>query len=159
MSIWDALYVLSISLQISGATILSVYWCKNKDQIFQNEYYKQNSNSFLELKSGAREIETDSDIAFQSYKTIWTNRISFIYILLGFLTGVFGKQPAPKWEIVLLIVIVSLLLTVLSYILVKRMSKRDLKNTEYWNMLVQSGVPNNTLMFTPIEIKDPEKKK
>lgn len=151
MNIKEILYVISISLQISGAGVISFYWFKNKDQIFQHEY-NDGTSMLLMLEEGSDKIKLDNNKALQIYKSIWVNRMSFLSIALGLLVGVLGEAPQNEWISCFLCVITSIVFGVFVLLISNAKAKKDTGNEKHWHALVQDSIPEGTIVGVEIPV-------
>ena len=117
------IYMLSISLQVSGAICLIMnYWGNVKEKVIITYYAggemaKAQDNDMILLKKERLQ---------SCAKDIYANRFSFIYIILGYAIGLFGNiaDTDNKLYMLLLIFIFCVILTCIGCYLPSLISKK-----------------------------------
>lgn len=101
-TIYQWIYVLAISLQVSGAIILLFrFWGNIKDKVLL-EYCDTKNDLGHKEKDGTFYLDHNDlkDVA----KKIYMNRISFIYIILGYAMGIWGQVSTDKKMLIMIFV-------------------------------------------------------
>lgn len=112
------MYVISISLQIAGALILLLHFFgKGKEEeLLNNNYYGE--NRWHDSKPMNR------DVAILKLQDIHISRISFIYIILGYLCGIWADiSDTNKWYILFWVCIGTFIAISIAVIFSKAISK------------------------------------
>ena len=77
-------YIISISLQVAGALLLIAYSISTKrDDVIK----KFSGKGFIHRDNNTNEISYNEKAFFQEYKMAYIDKLSFIYILFGYLLG------------------------------------------------------------------------
>lgn len=145
----SVMYVLSVSLQISGAAMISLYWLKNKDIIIANEYHKISGEIIPELDTGGKEkeIKINKNNLKDSVVQVWTSRFSFLMMAIGMFVGILGEKHLENLVTIVSVVLLSVFVTVIAKCAIRKMVKCDLENEKYLNMVIQESTPNGTVVF------------
>ena len=106
-------YVLSIAFQIVGAIVLlfNCFGTKN-----EREYFERNYNGNIAW----RDEPLDKEKSVRILEDIWKSRLSLIFIVIGYLTGIFsdiGNQN--RIHIAVSVAVTSILLSVVLVLLSK----------------------------------------
>ncbi|WP_099335748.1 hypothetical protein [Clostridium cadaveris] len=144
----ERFYILSVSFQVAGALILLIKSLKGKVLDKAKEMYVSEfkgpliseKNKIVLSKERIQEIAMD----------IYINRIAFLYLSIGYIISIFGKQNTniSKGSICMYMVIASLLLIAGGYIFSKTISKmhfkedieEDIKNFKYQKNTVMLNI-------------------
>ena len=105
-------YIASIALQVSGALLLVWYATSAKRENVIRRFF---GNGIVTNDSETNEIVYDEEAFFQEYKITYISKWSFIYILAGYVLGVFGKLPndSINCKLKAIILIIALLVLVM----------------------------------------------
>lgn len=141
------LYLLSISLQASGAAMVSLYWFKNKDSIISNEYHKLNSSKLMILITEGKEekLKLDKEKLEDTIIQVQVNRFSFLMMMLGTIIGILGEQSENNCYTLLWVILLSFAIGYIVNKIIRKMVKMDLENEKYWDMIIQESVPDGTI--------------
>ena len=106
------LYILSISFQVSGALLLMKYsLSSNREKVI-----KRFINKNMITKDYDGNIIYDKKELKETFKIAYLNKLSFLYITLGYLMNVFGKTDDSQLLFVIIgIVFFTLLFMILAY--------------------------------------------
>ena len=89
----EIIYILAISLQVTGAVLLIIkYWEKTIKKHLDDLYKKQNH-----VKDGGLYIGNAAPSDYEYTYEIVISRMAFIYLAIGYLTGVIGEKG--NWQI------------------------------------------------------------
>lgn len=148
----EIIYILSIVFQVTGAGLVSFYWFRNKDEILKEEYFKLFISTQIEI-SEDEDVKVELDKVVNTLERIWTNRISFFFIALGYLVSVFGTTMENALLSCVLVLGASLFLGIGVFKIIKIISKKEAENIEY-NKMILSDVPENTFAARVSKIED-----
>lgn len=119
------LYVTSVSLQVAGALALMIsFWNNINHEILKIIYSsvltanRDNDNNVLIPK-----IEL-----YKATRHIWMNRIAFVYLALGYILGVFGRNDGHELCIILLLLLMISLLILISWLVSFFIAKKVVKD-------------------------------
>ena len=134
-------YIISISLQVAGALLLIAYSISTKrDDVIK----KFSGKGFIHRDNNTNEISYNEKAFFQEYKMAYIGKLSFIYILSGYLLGVLGelKDTKASRDIALIIIaILSLVIMIISNKLVEVILSKSNKVSKITNEdLVRIGI-------------------
>lgn len=109
------LYIISISLQISGALLLMLFSLStNRKKVIKNFINKD-----IITKDSDERIDYNKEELKETFKTAYLNKFSFGFIALGYLIGVIGEiDYSYKLVIILGIIIFTLIFMILAYLIV-----------------------------------------
>ncbi|WP_022757618.1 hypothetical protein [Butyrivibrio fibrisolvens] len=99
-------YIISVAFQIVGAIalLLNCFGFSREKQFFKKEYFGDGLLAFHENKP------LDKIRSIEVLKGIWKSRLSLVYIILGYIIGVFGSiGNAEKLFIVLFIILATII--------------------------------------------------
>ena len=135
------IYIFSISLQVAGALLLVAYGISTKrDDVIK----KFSGNGIIRRDNDTNEIYYNEKAFFQEYKMAYIDKLSFIYILSGYLLGVLGElkdTEAAKDIALIIIAIVSLFIMFASNKLVEVILSKSNKVSKITNEdLVRIGI-------------------
>ncbi len=127
MNILTLVYIISISLQVSGALLLMLSSLSTKRVNVIKKFISKNTIT----KEGPK-IFYDEDEFKETFRTSYLNIFSFGFIAFGYLIGVFGEiDCCNRWGIILGIILFTAIFMSLSYLIVNAIIKRSKKvNTE-----------------------------
>ena len=103
-------YIISVAFQIVGAIalLLNCFGFSREKQLFKKEYFGDGLLAFHEDKP------LDKSRSIDVLKGIWKSRLSLVFIILGYIIGVFGNiDNSNKLLTVLFIVLATVLFLVL----------------------------------------------
>ena len=101
------IYIISISFQVAGALLLVVYFISTKRKAVIKKFA---GNGTIHLDNNTQELTYNEKAFFDEYKMAYIQRLSFVYILAGYLSGVFGSLSESIRCRVMIIAILSLAL-------------------------------------------------
>lgn len=115
------IYIVAASLQVSGAILLLVYNFSVKRESIIKTF--ANDKGYI-LRDGIR-IDYDKDRLKEVFKIAYINKISFIYIIIGYVLGVFGEigENTYKLIIVLGIIVFALIWTFIGIMIAEQKLK------------------------------------
>lgn len=121
------IYIVAISLQVSGAICLIInYWGNVKKKVILTYYVggelpKAQDNDMVRLKKERLQ---------SCAKDIYMNRFAFISIVIGYCCGVFGEitENANKYYILLTIMLFCIILICIGYAISVAVSKKAYKD-------------------------------
>ena len=99
-------YIISVAFQIVGAIalLLNCFGFSREKQFFKKEYFGDELLAFHENKP------LDKIRSIEALKGIWKSRLSLVFIILGYIIGVFGSiGNAEKLFIVLFIILATII--------------------------------------------------
>lgn len=126
------LYIIAISLQVSGALQLLLSFVSTKrDNVIRHFAGK----GLISRDNNTKKIEYDKTAFREEYKTAYLNKFSFFYIAAGYLLGVYGNlEKNSKTLAFVLIILVTTLILLISNTLISLYVKTSKKtNTEITN--------------------------
>ena len=134
-------YIISISLQVAGALLLIAYSVSTKrDDVIK----RFSGKGIIHRDNNTNEISYNEKAFFQEYKMAYIGKLSFIYILSGYLLGVLGelKDTKASRDIALIIIaILSLVIMIISNKLVEVILSKSNKVSKITNEdLVRIGL-------------------
>ena len=116
LTIWECIYVFSVSLQLSGALLLLIkYSFVNIEKGILEAKKKENHVENGKLILGNTQ-PTPSEYA----ENVWLNRIAFALIALGYLLGVFGVNTGNRFVLFAWILVLSVVITSFFAVTAKR---------------------------------------
>ena len=110
------LYIIAISLQVSGALLLLIKYLSTKKE---NLIIRFKGNGIIIKNNNTNEITFDKEAFRKLYENTLINRWAFGYIFFGYLIGVFGSidNNCNKEKVIAFVAI--LLLTIMLTIIIK----------------------------------------
>ncbi len=135
------IYIISISLQIAGALLLVAYGISTKrDDVIK----RFSGKGIIHRDNNTNEVFYNEKAFFQEYKMAYIGKLSFIYILSGYLLGVLGelKDTESTKDIALIIIaVVSLVIMIASNKAVEVILSKSSKVSKITNEdLVRIGI-------------------
>ena len=146
-TIW---YVLSISLQVSGALLLILEWCRKTETLLVEKYFTTNAVSLVKSKNGEIKIQVNVDNIKTVLKNIYINRSAFVYIFSGYVLSVWGKIGQDKMVIAIYIASLTAVITWASDYVIKKKAESE-SQLEYYKMVIEADVPDGTVAMVPIK--------
>lgn len=154
MTFEQIIYLVSLSLQLSGALILIFcYWGNTENRVLNSIY---STNSYLHREDD-NTVFISKEKFIKAYKGVLQNRISFILIAAGYLFSLFGNADGIcSWIGFLVVLVLSILLyrigTFISCWIAKRKYKKNrVYDYEKLTSILDSEVTTN---LTKQEIED-----
>ncbi len=98
------IYVLSLAFQIAGAVLLILKYWGNTQQRIINEYYP---GSGIASNDGEDNAILDVSRVRECVVEIYSSRVAFIYIAIGYALSVFGEKGTVASTTLLLMVFVT----------------------------------------------------
>ena len=108
LTLTELLYVLAVSLQLSGALLLILrYWLQSvKDQVTESREKESRVEDSLLILG-----QTQPSVS-ELTENIWLNRFAFVCLFLGYLLGVWGEiMSSSKTLIFIWILCATLVIT------------------------------------------------
>lgn len=127
------IYIIAVSLQVSGAVLLLVYNFSVKRENIIKTF--ANDKGYI-LRQGS-DIDYDKDRLKEIFKIAYINKISFIYIIIGYILGVFGEigENTYKSSIVLGIIVFGLILVLIGICIAKqKLISKEKKNPTFFDI-------------------------
>ena len=115
----NAAYIGAIALQLAAALLL-VGNSDIKRQKIIREYCDKHT-AFVFKKDGTMVGRDALEVAV---KGIWVNRISFIYLFIGYLIGIFGNCTIGKLKVLLIVCSLVFVLFVITQKYAQKMAKQ-----------------------------------
>lgn len=103
----NMLYIAAISFQLAGALLLICHYMRNTEKQIKESYFSQ--DAIIEVDNGKVTLRKEK-IRIKAAE-IYVNRISFIYIAIGYIIGIFGD--IQKMKQVFVVVAVGIMTVVL----------------------------------------------
>lgn len=98
------IYILAISLQVSGALLLVIFSASTK----RDEIIKRFVGKKLMYREGDDgKLNYDEQAYKEEFKVALLNKLSFVYIALGYLLGVWGENGKTSKVLTTILVILS----------------------------------------------------
>lgn len=88
----NMLYIAAISFQLAGALLLICHYMRNTENQIKESYFSQ--DAIIEVDNGKVTLRKEK-IRIKAAE-IYVNRISFIYIAIGYIIGIFGDIQKMK---------------------------------------------------------------
>lgn len=126
MNCEQLIYLLSLSLQVSGALILILFcWGKTERRVLNTIYsatssiHRENDNTVI----------IDKEKLYMAHKEVLLNRNAFIFIAVGYLLSLFGtSEGICHWVGFVIVLIVSVLLVGVGVLLAHTIAKISNRN-------------------------------
>ena len=120
------IYLLSLSLQVSGALILILFcWGKTERRVL-NTIYSATSTIHREEDNT---VVISKEKLYKSHKEVLLNRNAFIFIAVGYLLSLFGtSEGICHWIGFVIVLIVSVLLVGVGVLLAHTIAKISNRN-------------------------------
>lgn len=126
MNCEQLIYLLSLSLQVSGALILILFcWGKTERRVLNTIYsatssiHRENDNTVI----------IDKEKLYKAHKEVLLNRNAFIFIAVGYLLSLFGtSEGICHWIGFVIVLIVSVLLVGVGVLLAHTIAKISNRN-------------------------------
>jgi len=108
MIVLEWIYMFSIAFQISGALVLMIrFWGRTEKKVVNGCF---GENNYVEVNEEEKIVLTRETL-IKSASNIYLSRMAFIYIVAGYLLGVYGSlNDGSKISVLIAIIIVSILL-------------------------------------------------
>lgn len=107
------IYIISISFQVAGALLLVVYFISTKRKAVIKKFA---GNGTIHLDNNTQELTYNEKAFFDEYKMAYIQRLSFVYILAGYLSGVFGSlSESIRCRVIALVIIAILSLALMFF--------------------------------------------
>ena len=121
----EFIYILSISMQISGALIITLFTLSTKREKIINKFINKD---LINQDGNTKELEYDEKEFVNTFKNAYLNKFSFCYIALGYILGIFGEvKKIDKYVIALFIIITTIIIIVITYVIVSIIAKQSKK--------------------------------
>lgn len=119
------IYIIAISLQLAGAVILIINYCRNTHNQIIDRYFP---GSNLVERDNKDNIVLEKERVQEVVREIFMNRCAFFYIGAGYIVGIYGEAgKTNKCIISILVIIGSFLLIVLGEIILNGIVKKRYK--------------------------------
>lgn len=142
----EVIYIISLSLQISGALILLLEWCKNKDDVLAEEYYKEKLHMGKHTKDDNVEMEIDPKSIEKIMKNVYANRVAFLLIFAGYILNIFGDAVEDKWVAAFFVFLLTLILIGGIKYFIDKKAKKEM-GSPYNEMVLNANIPNGAFRF------------
>jgi hypothetical protein len=121
MNYSQVFYLLSLSLQVSGALILIIFCWGNTERRVLNTIYSANANVHREDDDT---VIISREKLVRAYENVLQNRTAFILIAIGYLISLFGSNEGIcAWVGLVIVLIVSAILVTISVMTVRFIAK------------------------------------
>ena len=143
------IYIISISLQVAGALLLVAYAISTKREDVIRRFA---GKGILYRDNETNKITYNEEAFFQEYKMAYIGKLSFIYILSGYLLGVWGelnKSDSFKDLALIFIAILSLIIMLISnecveFYITKTNKASEITNNELQEIGIEPDIQNIT---------------
>lgn len=143
------LYVISLVLQVSGALLLIVEWFGKTEKILQQKYFNTSNAELGKEVENSIEITVDHTRIKNVLINLYTNRATFVYILVGYLISIWGSIETNRICITIIVLFGAIILTVFSRVIIKYLAKRNSRLEQYENIL-KNNVPDGVVAVIPV---------
>ena len=118
-------YIISISLQIAGALLLVIFAISTK----RRKVVERFVNKDMVFEDGnTNEISYNKEELKQTFKVAYLSKLSFFYIALGYLVGIWGEnKELSNITITIAIIGVTAIIMLASYFIVEQILKYSKK--------------------------------
>lgn len=135
------LFSLSIVLQFSGAVLFIANNFDNTKKIISASYFPKQGR--VEVKDQRLKIKDEVKLA-RILKDIYTNRVSFIYIAVGYITAVLGENECSHKIILMgLLILSSIFLINITRCLIKRYAESSAGTAKYMYLDIEDMEKDN----------------
>lgn len=140
-------YIMAVSLQVAGALLLTLkFWGNTEKKVFSMYYQNTNNDPVIESK-----ITLKKDELQKCAVKIYMNRVTFIYIVLGYIVGVFGEitlncRGCIAFSIIATTAVLLLLGYLLVHIIAKLVYRQDI-DVDYKEFSSKYNVNTNIVIF------------
>ncbi len=141
-------YVLSISLQMSGALLLIFEWCRKTETLLIEKYFMTNAVSLAKNDNGEIKIQVNVDNIKTVLRNIYINRSAFMYIFSGYVLSVWGRIGEEKIVIAVCIALLTAIITWVSDYVINKKAESESK-LEYYKMVIEADVPDGIVAVVP----------
>ncbi len=140
------IYIIAISLQISGAVQLSLSFVSTKrDNVIRNFIGK----SIISRDNNTKTVYYDKKAYKQVFKSAYLNKFSFIYIFLGYLLGIWGTiEKESKHKAAIFIILTTILILTITNLLISLYVKnskevnREITNEDLERLHIRPDIEN-----------------
>ena len=117
-------YILAISFQIAGAIQLAIYSMSAKRENVVKRFAQKTS---LIIDNGdTSELDYDDNAFLNEFKLAWFNKISFFYIAVGYIIGIWGDlEDYNKFFALLWIISIVIFIMIISYFFINKINQPD----------------------------------
>lgn len=147
------IYILSISLQVSGALLLMLFSLSTRRKQVVKRFISKN----LVIRDSNEKLTYDVKELKNTFRIAYLNKFSFGFIAMGYLLGIYGDlNNANLLCVTIWVILGSLLLMAIAYILTSlilkfsKIAQRTLTEME----LKQYDLEPNISMITPAEFEE-----
>lgn len=118
------IYIIAISLQLAGAVILIINYCRNTHNQIIDRYFP---GSNLVERDNKDNIVLEKERVQEVVREIFMNRCAFFYIGAGYIVGIYGEAGKTNKCIISILVIIGsfLLCVMLDVVLRKLLMQQD----------------------------------
>ena len=120
------LYILSISLQMSGA-ILGISSISTKRESILRDFFK---SKFTSLDGNTKEISYNEETYMDKWKSTYDNKFSFINLATGYILSPLAQldESVSRYLVLLLIILVTITIIFFEKIVLKILLKAEIVN-------------------------------
>lgn len=150
------IYMIAVSLQVAGALLLLCYNVSAKRKDIIKSF--ADTKGFIQIQN--TEIEYDKSRLKEIFKIAYINKLSFLYIVLGYIAGVFGKIGDNTYilSIILGMVVFTLFFIYIGIYIPKRiLLLKEKRNENFFNITkedIEELNISDTFNFTTVEDED-----
>ena len=141
------IYIMAVSFQVSGALLLLFYNISTK----RENIIKNFSNNKWFIERCGTKITYNKNGLKEIFKIAYINKISFFYIIIGYIIGVFGKIEENTYMLSIIIgMIIFIFICFGIYIPKQIMLLKEKKDTTFFDITnddIKSLNINDTLDF------------
>lgn len=121
MNYFQLIYLLSLSLQVSGALILIVFCWGNTERRVLNTIFSANANVHREDDDT---VIISREKLIRAHKNVLLNRTAFILIAIGYLLSLFGtNEGVCPWVGLVIVLMLSVILVAIGVLIVNVIAK------------------------------------
>lgn len=123
------IYIIAISLQLAGAVILIINYCRNTHNQIIDRYFP---GSNLVERDNKDNIVLEKERVQEVVREIFMNRCAFFYIGAGYIVGIYGEAGKTNKCIISILVIIG------SFLLIKPVPGKE----RLYTILGEDGIYN-----------------
>ena len=117
------LYIFSIAFQVAGAVLLMFLSLSTNRRKVINRFINKN---MIFSDGNTKKLTYDKDEFKNIFKQSYLANFSFLYIIVGYILGIFGNTEGfNNWLILIFVVIVTIILIGLAYFIVMQIIKHS----------------------------------
>lgn len=146
-------FIISITFQLSGAILLLINNLRLDRKYMIRKYINSSPNkNIMTIDETEHKLKYNKENFINEYITVYNNRMSFIYIMIGYLMSIFSEiKDDNRFIIFCSIVLLSFVLILITHAVVKHIvsKQEDISESEL------EGMDMGFIPFT-VEVEDKE---